>query len=152
MASLAMRRLAIIDLQGGHQPITTPDGRYTIVFNGEIYNYLDVRRDLLSRGHTFATNSDTETVLLSYSEWGGECVHRLRGMFAFAIWDRNEGALFLARDRLGIKPLLYAHTGSCFAFGSELKVLLQAPGLARDFDYDALHYLLAFQALPVEYR
>ncbi len=145
---LAMRRLAIIDLQGGHQPITTPDGRYTIVFNGEIYNYLDIRNDLLARGHKFATNSDTETILLSYVEWGGECVHRLRGMFAFAIWDRDEDALFLARDRLGIKPLLYTNSGDCFAFGSELKVLLQAPGLAREFDYDALYYLLAFQALP----
>lgn len=145
---LAMRRLSIIDVKGGHQPITTGDGRYTIVFNGEIYNYQATREDLMRRGHRFTTNSDTETILRGYAEWGAECVHRLRGMFGFAIWDRDSRELFVARDRLGIKPFFFIDTPQWFAFASEVKALLCLPGCPRAFDYETLHHHLAFHAIP----
>jgi asparagine synthase (glutamine-hydrolysing) len=145
---MAMRRLSIIDLAGGHQPISTVDGRYTIVFNGEIYNYESIRDELLDLGHQFQTNSDTETVLISYAQWGADCVDRLRGMFAFAIHDRETDEMFLVRDRLGIKPLLFINTPRWFAFASELKVLMQIPGFPRRFNHEALHHHLSLNALP----
>src|SRR5205809_6870735 len=105
--ALGMRRLSIIDLAGGHQPISGEDGMATIVFNGEIYNYRELRSQLESRGHRFQTNSDTEAIVHAYEEYGPSCVNHLRGMFAFAIWDDREKNLFLARDRAGKKPLYY---------------------------------------------
>jgi asparagine synthase (glutamine-hydrolysing) len=145
---LAMRRLSIIDRSGGHQPISTPDGRYTIVFNGEIYNYKSIRDELEVLGHVFRTQSDTEVVLLAYAQWRGESVHKLQGMFAYAIWDRENQDLFLARDRLGIKPLFYCHTPQLFAFGSELKVLKQVPGFPREIDHEAIHHMIALGSVP----
>jgi asparagine synthase (glutamine-hydrolysing) len=117
---LAMRRLAIIDLDGGNQPITTPDGRYTIVFNGEIYNYKEIRKDLAAKGYRLNTQSDTEALLFAFMHAGPTCLDELNGMFAFAIWDRDERRLFLARDRLGVKPLYYSEGRGHFMFASEI--------------------------------
>ena len=105
--ALGHQRLSIIDLATGHQPIFNEDKTKCIIFNGEIYNYLDLKAELLTRGHSFATNSDTETILHAYEEWGVDCLKRLTGMFAFCIWDQSAETLFLARDRLGEKPLFY---------------------------------------------
>jgi asparagine synthase (glutamine-hydrolysing) len=121
---LAHRRLSIIDLAGGHQPLSNEDGSVHIVFNGEIYNYRDLRRELLQRGHLFRTETDTEVIVHLYEELGERCVERLRGMFAFAIWDQRSRRLVLARDRLGQKPLFYTHTPRGFLFASEVKGLL----------------------------
>ncbi len=108
-----MRRLSIVDLATGHQPISNEDGSLWIVFNGEIYNHLALREQLITRGHRYSTHSDTETIVHAFEEYGADCVQHLRGMFAFAIWNRNTKTLFIARDRLGIKPLYYqAHAGA----------------------------------------
>ncbi|MFZ0201599.1 MAG: asparagine synthase (glutamine-hydrolyzing), partial [Candidatus Sulfotelmatobacter sp.] len=141
---LAMRRLSIIDIQTGHQPISNEDGKVWIVFNGEIYNHLDLRRDLQSRGHRYRTKSDTETVVHLYEEYGQSCVEHLRGMFAFAIWDRTKRSLFLARDRLGIKPLYYRFDGETLLFGSEIKTILAYPGVKPEFNRATLPEYLAF--------
>lgn len=125
---IGMKRLRIIDLAGGHQPMANHDGTVRIVFNGEIYNYRELRRDLETRGYRFATNSDTESILHLYEEYGQECVTHLRGMFAFAIWDATNRRLFMARDRLGKKPLHYLHDGEKLVFGSEIKSILRCPG------------------------
>jgi len=109
-AAIGMRRLSIIDVAGGHQPISNETGTVWIVFNGEIYNHSELRKGLEQRGHRYRTNSDTETIVHLYEEYGRDCVQHLRGMFAFAIWDREKGTLFIARDRLGIKPLYYRRT------------------------------------------
>jgi asparagine synthase (glutamine-hydrolysing) len=124
----AMRRLAIIDLAGGNQPITSSDGRYTIIFNGEIYNYEEIRKDLTTKGYSFRTRSDTEALLYAFIDAGADCLTRLNGMFAFAIWDRDERQLFLARDRMGVKPLYYAMGRGHFMFASELTPI-RASGL-----------------------
>src|SRR6202521_5680636 len=124
---LGMRRLSIIDLATGHQPISNEDGTIWIVFNGEIYNHATLRKQLQSRGHRYTTNSDTETIVHLYEEYGRDCVQHLRGMFAFAIWDTRKRQLFVARDRLGIKPLYYRVTSDSFLFGSEIKVVLAPP-------------------------
>jgi asparagine synthase (glutamine-hydrolysing) len=151
-AALGMRRLSIIDLKGGQQPIYTPDGSKFIVFNGEIYNYRELRAILESRGHRFKTNSDTETILLAYEEFGTTCVERLRGMFAFAIWDKREESLFIARDRVGKKPLFYSHTREGnFVFGSELKTLLTHGEISREIDHAALDAYLTFGYVPEEF-
>ncbi|MGH7451740.1 MAG: asparagine synthetase B family protein, partial [bacterium] len=123
---LAMRRLSIIDLSGGQQPITNEDETVWIVFNGEIYNYPELRQDLEKRGHRFKTRSDTEAIVHAYEEYGVDCPAKLNGMFAFAIWDARSERLFLSRDRLGKKPLYYYHDRERLVFGSELKSLLQA--------------------------
>ena len=141
---LGMRRLSIIDVAGGHQPMTTEDGRCTIVFNGEIYNYRQLRKDLEGKGHRFRTASDTECVLHSYVEQGVECVESLNGMFAIAIWDEQLQRLFLARDRLGIKPLYIADDGRSLRFASEIKALLGDRQIPRELDLEALGYYLRY--------
>src|SRR5206468_11584586 len=123
-AALAHRRLSIVDLRTGQQPASNEDGTVWIVFNGEIYNHGEIRRDLERRGHRYRTRSDTETIVHAYEEWGDECVHQLRGMFAFAIWDASKRRLLLVRDRLGIKPLYWCRAGSTLLFGSEIKAIL----------------------------
>ncbi len=146
---LGHRRLAIIDLVSGAQPMTTPDGQVTIVFNGEIYNFQDVRRELEAVGHRFRTSSDTEVILYAWLEYGEACVHRLRGMFAFAIHDQRTRRLFLARDRLGVKPLHYAELpGGEVIFGSELKALLVHPKLSRALDPTAIEDYFAYGYIP----
>jgi asparagine synthase (glutamine-hydrolysing) len=145
---LAMRRLAIIDLAGGQQPITNEDGTCHIVFNGEIYNYRELKTRLESLGHKFRTDCDTETILHAYEEYGADCPRHLRGMFAFAIWDERRQELFLARDRVGKKPILYARTGNTFVFGSEFTALLLHPSVSREVDREAIHHYLSFMCVP----
>ena len=145
---LAVRRLAIIDLVGGDQPIGNEDGSIQVVQNGEIYNYRELRHDLERRGHTFATRSDTEVLVHLYEDLGLDFVDELRGMFTIALWDRRERRLVLARDPFGIKPLYYSIKGSVLAFASELKALLCYPGFSRELDLDALEAFLAFTFVP----
>jgi asparagine synthase (glutamine-hydrolysing) len=147
---IGMRRLSIIDVAGGHQPISNETGTMWIVFNGEIYNHSDLRKDLEARGHRYRTNSDTETIVHLYEEYGRDCVNHLRGMFAFAIWDRDKRSLFVARDRLGIKPLYYRLTSESFLFGSEIKVILAHGGVRPEFHSSALPEYLAFGYLSGE--
>lgn len=145
---LAFRRLSIIDLSGGHQPLSNEDGTVWIVFNGEIYNYQDLRSDLLARGHSFRTQSDTEVIVHLYEEYGADCVEHLRGMFAFAIWDAREQTLFLARDRVGIKPLYYFVHPRFIAFGSELKAILTDPAVPREVDPRLIDRFLTYYYMP----
>ena len=145
---LAHRRLSIIDLSSGHQPMSNEDGTVWIVFNGEIYNFPSLRNDLVSKGHIFKTRSDTETIVYAYEEWGEACVNRLRGMFAFAIWDGRRQRLFLARDRLGIKPLYYYWDGKRLLFGSELKAILAYPRVRRDLNLQALYDYFCLLYIP----
>ncbi len=141
---LGMRRLAVIDLPGGHQPIQNEDGRLRIVFNGEIYNYLELRSDLLGKGHEFTTFSDTEVIVHLYEEYGEACLNRLEGMFAFAIWDRKEETLFLARDPIGVKPLFYVWKGERLLFASEIQALLAVDDSLNELDPEALHSFLSY--------
>ncbi len=141
---LAMRRLSIIDVQTGHQPMSNEDGNVSIVFNGEIYNHQKLRSDLESRGHRYRTKSDTETIVHLYEEYGDDCVKHLRGMFAFAIWDRAKGRILLARDRLGIKPLYYRYRDGMLLFASEIKAILAYPGVNPEFNRRTLAEYLAF--------
>ena len=146
---LGSRRLAILDLSpAGHMPMTTEDGRFTIVYNGEVYNYPQLRKELEAKGYVFRSNSDTEAILYLYREWGPESVRRLNGMFAFAIWDQQREALFLARDQFGIKPLYYFSNERGFAFASEIKALLQLPQVPRELNLSALHQYLTFLWVP----
>jgi asparagine synthase (glutamine-hydrolysing) len=145
---LAMRRLSIIDLAGGDQPIGNEDGRIQVIQNGEIYNYGELMEELRGRGHTFSTHSDTEVLVHLYEERGPAFVEALRGMFAIAIWDARHGRLVLARDRFGIKPLYYRVAGGWLSFASELKALLRQPGFSRDIDPAALEAFLAFNSIP----
>src|SRR6266571_901982 len=145
---LGMTRLAIIDLVTGHQPMGDVNGRYWIVFNGEIYNFRQLRAALEADGRRFRTRSDTEVVLHAYAAYGEACVERLSGMFAFAIWDGAERRLFLARDRLGKKPLYYWHRGHLFLFASEPKALLCHPAVSRALDWPAFQHYLAFGYTP----
>jgi asparagine synthase (glutamine-hydrolysing) len=141
---LAMRRLSIIDVQSGHQPITNEDETVWIVYNGEIYNHQELRTDLQARGHRYRSHSDTETVVHLYEEYGEDCVQHLRGMFAFVIWDTRSQKMFAARDRLGIKPFYYLHDNDKFLFGSEIKALLAYPGVRAEFNQQVLPEYLAF--------
>lgn len=145
---LGMRRLSIIDLDTGRQPVCNEDGSVWVVLNGEIYNYRELRRDLERRGHRFRSRTDTETIVHLYEEYGVDCVDKLRGMFSFAVWDERSETLLLARDRLGIKPLYFTQTGRRFAFASELKVLLQLPEVERRLNVRAVNHLLAFLSTP----
>lgn len=147
-AGLGMRRLNIIDLVTGHQPISNEDGRIWIVFNGEIYNYPDLRKGLEERGHKFSTNTDTETIVHAYEEYGEDCVTKLNGMFAFAIWDRRNRKLILSRDRLGVKPLYYFLDDHCIVFGSELKAILEYREIPREIDFEALDSFLTLEYIP----
>jgi asparagine synthase (glutamine-hydrolysing) len=145
---LAMRRLAIIDLKGGQQPIPNAERTAWIVFNGEIYNYLELRERLEKLGYSFRTNCDTEAIIHAYEHYGSDCPRHLRGMFAFAIWDERKQELFLARDRVGKKPLLYAHVGDTLVFGSEFSALLQHPDVGREVNREAIHHYLSFMCVP----
>ncbi len=145
---LGMRRLAIIDLAGGQQPIHNQDRTAWIVFNGEIYNYRELRADLEKRGRKLYTNSDTEAIIHLYDLYGADCPKYLRGMFAFAIWDERKEELLIARDRVGKKPLLYAELPDQLVFASEFAALLLHPDISRDVDRDALHYYLSFMCVP----
>ncbi len=146
--ALAMRRLSIIDLEGGDQPISNEDGSVTVVQNGEIYNYRELRGELERRGHRFATASDTEVLVHLYEEHGDGFVERLRGMFAIALWDARSHRLLLARDRFGIKPLYYGVAGGTLSFASELKAMLEQPGFSRAIDPRAVAAYLAFNSIP----
>jgi asparagine synthase (glutamine-hydrolysing) len=141
---LGMRRLSIIDLQTGKQPVTNEDRTIWLVYNGEIYNHLELRTRLEASGHRFQSKSDTETIVHLYEEYGDECVSHLRGMFAFALWDSTKRRLLLARDRLGIKPLYYLHSKNTFLFASEIKALLAHPGVSAELNRETLPELLAF--------
>ncbi len=145
---LAMRRLSIIDIQTGHQPITNEDENLWIVYNGELYNHQELRKDLEARGHHYRTKSDTETIIHLFEEYGRDCVKYLRGMYAFAIWDRGKRELFIARDRLGIKPLYYWYDGKTLLFGSEIKAILAHPGVNAEFNRATLAEYLAFGYIP----
>jgi asparagine synthase (glutamine-hydrolysing) len=145
---LGMRRLSIIDLPGGHQPMANEDGSIQIVFNGEIYNHAGLRQELSSLGHQFRSRADTEVIVHGYEQFGADVLRHLNGMFAFALWDGRTQRLFIARDRLGIKPLYYAETIDGLIFASELKSLLQVPGLPRDLDRNALRQYLALEYIP----
>src|SRR5580658_9531191 len=143
-AHLGQRRLAIVDVQGGHQPMSDKSGALWITFNGEIYNHTGLRPALERAGHCFRTRSDTETILHAYEEHGADCLRLLRGMFAFAIWDAKQQRLFCARDRLGIKPFYYYWDGRLFAFASEIKALLEHPAISPALEADLLPEILAF--------
>jgi asparagine synthase (glutamine-hydrolysing) len=146
--ALAARRLSIIDLEHGHQPISNEDGSVTVVQNGEIYNYRELKRELEGRGHRFATDCDTEVLVHLYEEHGEAFVERLRGMFAIALWDERERRLLLARDRFGIKPLYYRLADGTLSFASELKAMLEQPGFSRAIEPRAMAAYLAFNSIP----
>jgi asparagine synthase (glutamine-hydrolysing) len=146
--AIGMRRLSIIDVASGRQPISNEDGTVWIVFNGEIYNFAGLRAELIARGHIFQTRTDTETIVHLYEDEGERCVERLRGMFAFAIFDRREQKLFIARDRVGKKPLHYTVVGDTLVFGSEIKSLLQHPEVEREPNLEAISDYLSFGYVP----
>lgn len=145
---LAHRRLSIIDLSTGHQPLGNEDGSIQIVFNGEVYNFQELRNELIGKGHRFATHSDTETIVHAYEEWGDACVQRFRGMFAFAIWDASRQRLFLARDRYGKKPLFLHESNGTLLFASEIKAILAFPGVPREVDTAAVREYFAYRYVP----
>src|SRR6202795_2855368 len=137
-AGLAHARLSIIDLECGAQPMSTTDGRLWITFNGEIFNYIELREELARKGHRFATRSDTEVLLHLYEEKGEDCVRYLNGQWAFAIWDNQRRRLFLSRDRLGVRPLFYTQASKTFIFASEIKAIFAHPGVTREIDLHGL--------------
>jgi asparagine synthase (glutamine-hydrolysing) len=145
---LGHRRLSIIDVRGGAQPITNEDGSLVVVFNGEIYNFIELRDALQKQGHIFKTRSDTEVILHAYEEWGPHCVRQFNGIFAFALWDQNQKRLMLARDHLGVKPLYYVKLGSRLLFASEIKALLADPGCPREVDIHSLGQLFTLRYVP----
>ncbi len=147
--ALGHARLSIIDLSAaGHQPMSSEDGNLQIVFNGEIYNFMELRAELHELGYHFKSHTDTEVILNGYHCWGEQVFRRLRGMFAIALWDQRTGKLVLARDRIGKKPLFYAWHGEVFLFGSEIKAILAWPGFKREPDYEAIHHYLTLQYIP----
>lgn len=142
---IAHRRLSIIDLANGHQPMVSEDGRYILAYNGETYNFMELREELIAAGQHFTTNSDSEVILRGYLHWGAEITKKLRGMFAFVIWDRQEQFLYGARDPFGIKPFYYADMGDIFFFGSELKSFIPHPAFKKELNTEALKFYLTFQ-------
>jgi asparagine synthase (glutamine-hydrolysing) len=147
--ALGHKRLSIIDLANGQQPMVSADGRYVIIYNGEVYNFRELRAELEPLGHVFKTHCDTEVLLCAFAQWGEGCVTRFRGMFAFAIWDRHAKSLFLARDRLGIKPMFWCELpDGCVAFSSELKSLFELPNLPREMDVRAVEEYFALGYVP----
>src|SRR5262249_41645680 len=142
---LGHRRLSVIDIAGSSQPLFSADRAIAVVFNGEIYNFRELRRELKDCGHTFLTNGDGEVLVQGWKRWGAQMLERLSGMFAFALWDRDRQELFLARDHLGVKPLYYAWHAGSLVFGSELKALRPFPGLPHALDLDALGLYLESQ-------
>ena len=149
--ALGMRRLSIIDLKTGQQPIPNEDKSVWIVFNGEIYNFPELRAELEAKGHKFRTKTDTETIVHAYEEWGEDCPKKLNGMFGFAIWDERNRQLFIARDRVGIKPMYYFDGEKDFVFGSELKALLKVDSVPREVDREALDLFLTYEYVPAPY-
>jgi asparagine synthase (glutamine-hydrolysing) len=147
-AGLGHRRLSIIDIEGGAQPISNEDDSLQLVFNGEIYNFVELHAELVKLGHRFKTRTDTEVIVHAYEEWGAECLSRLNGMFAIAIWDTRRRSLFLARDHLGIKPLYYTMIGTQLVFASEIKSLMQHPRFSREVDMHSLSELFTFRCVP----
>lgn len=145
---LGHRRLSIIDVGGGGQPIGNEDGSLQIVFNGEIYNFVELRDELEKAGHQFKTRSDTEVIVHAYEQWGAACVKRFNGMFGFAIWDARKREVFIARDHLGIKPLYYVQLGDTLLFASEIKCLLEHPKCPREVDLDSLAELFTYRYVP----
>ena len=145
---LGHKRLSIIDLDSGPQPIFNEDKSILIIFNGEIYNFNELKKELIKKGHTFETKTDTETIIHAYEEYGEDCVKHLRGMFAFAIWDKKLKKLFIARDRLGIKPLFYYQLNNSFIFSSEIKSILNLPGISKSIDYNGLASYFKLSYIP----
>lgn len=145
---LGHRRLSIIDIDGGHQPLSNEDDTVHVVFNGEVYNFIELRAELEAAGHRFKTRSDTEVIVHAYEQWGAACVSRFNGIFSFAIWDERRGVLFLARDHLGVKPLYYTVAGGQLLFGSEIKALLAHPACPRRVDLAALEQLFTYRYVP----
>ena len=146
--ALGHRRLSIIDLGGGAQPISNEDGALQIIFNGEIYNFIELRKELEDKGHIFKTRSDTEVIIHGYEEWGMDCVNRFNGIFAFALWDSNREQLFAARDHLGVKPFYYVVLGNRLLFASEIKSLLEDPECPREVDLKSLAQLFTLRFVP----
>jgi asparagine synthase (glutamine-hydrolysing) len=141
---LGHARLSIIDLAGGHQPMCNEDGSLWITFNGEIFNHVELRQELVARGHRFATRSDTEVILHLFEDKGEDCVRYLNGQWAFAIWDTKNRSLFLSRDRLGVRPIFYTVTPECFVFGSEIKSIFTHPAVKREIDPQGLNDVFTF--------
>lgn len=148
---LGMVRLSIIDLSGGHQPISNEDNTIHVVFNGEIFNYIELKAELEAKGHQFSTNSDTETIVHAYEEYGTSFAHKLNGMFSIAIWDMRTKTLLLYRDRFGVKPLFYSTLSNGVVFGSEIKTLRVHPAVGRELDYEALSHYLSLRNVPAPY-
>jgi asparagine synthase (glutamine-hydrolysing) len=145
IAALGSVRLSIIDIQSGQQPLSTEDGKYWIVFNGEIFNYIELKVDLKRLGYTFRTESDTEVLLNAYLEYGSDCLNRLNGQFVFAIWNNEKKELFLARDRVGIRPLFFTQTeNNTFLFGSEIKTLFEHPDVKPEIDPVSMSQVFTF--------
>ena len=147
--SLGMRRLAVIDLKTGHQPQHNEEEDIWIVFNGEIYNYLELKKKLEDLGHSFYTDSDTEVIIHSYEEWGERCVNKLRGQFAFSIYDSKKNILFLARDQMGLKPLYYYFDGERFIFGSEIKAIL-CTKIKKEINREAFNIFISLNYIPFD--
>ena len=145
---LAHRRLSIIDLEGGQQPMASADRSVVVVFNGEIYNFPELRQQLEQKGYTFTSKSDTEVIIYLYQEVGERCFEQLRGMFAIAIWDAKNRKVVLARDRVGKKPLFYFYDGKRCVFGSEMKAILEVPGIPREVDLEALSDYFSLLYVP----
>src|SRR6266446_10480854 len=148
---LGMVRLSIIDLSGGHQPISNEDDTIHVIFNGEIFNYVELKAELEAKGHQFKTNSDTETIVHAYEEYGRSFAHKLNGMFSIAVWDTRNTTLLLYRDRFGVKPLFYSTIPSGVVFGSEIKTLRVHPALGRELDYEALSHYLSLRNVPAPF-
>jgi len=145
---MAMRRLSIIDLTSGKQPIENENGEVVVVYNGETYNFQDLRAELIQKGHTFKTQTDTEVLVHGYEVWGDEMPTKLNGMFGFSLWDKRNNRFLLVRDRMGIKPLYYAYGKNRLIFGSEIKAILEDPEVSREIDPFALDDYLSLRYVP----